>query len=78
MQARTQRKNVELLDHTPYSPEKVLTISLLSRKLKTDCVVKGSSHQKKQLTRSKMPFWICKQKSGKVLRKLVRAHADVY
>ncbi|CAH1992502.1 unnamed protein product [Acanthoscelides obtectus] len=31
-------------------------ISLLSRKLKTDCVVKGSSHQKKQLTHSKMPF----------------------
>ncbi|CAH1971953.1 unnamed protein product [Acanthoscelides obtectus] len=39
-------------------------ISLLSRKLKTDCVVKGSSHQKKQLTHSKMPFWICQQTSG--------------
>ncbi|CAH2008402.1 unnamed protein product [Acanthoscelides obtectus] len=39
-------------------------ISLLSRKLKTDCVVKGSSHQKKQLTHSKVPFWICQLTSG--------------
>ncbi|CAH2012494.1 unnamed protein product [Acanthoscelides obtectus] len=31
-------ENVELLDHPPYSPDlRGLTISLLSRKLKTDC-----------------------------------------
>ncbi|CAH2003492.1 unnamed protein product [Acanthoscelides obtectus] len=27
-------------------------------------MVKGSSHRKKQLTHSKMPFWICQQTSG--------------
>ncbi|CAH1992603.1 unnamed protein product, partial [Acanthoscelides obtectus] len=47
-----------------HTAKKTRQISLLSRKLKTDCVVKGSSHRKKQLTHSKMPFSICQQTSG--------------
>ncbi|CAH1953760.1 unnamed protein product [Acanthoscelides obtectus] len=46
----------ELLLRIGIAPFVCQKISLLSRKLTTDCVVKGSSHQKKQLTHSKMPF----------------------
>ncbi|CAH1955715.1 unnamed protein product [Acanthoscelides obtectus] len=57
-------ENVELLDHPPYTPDLSPNDSFTARKLKTDYVVKGSSHRKKQLTHSKMPFWICQQTSG--------------
>ncbi|CAH1954399.1 unnamed protein product [Acanthoscelides obtectus] len=58
-------ENVELLDHPPYrpdlSPQDFFTFPKIKNRLRS---LKGSSHQKKQLTHSKMPFWVYQQTSG--------------